>query len=103
MNQGARAMRNRRYDEAVRAYTSAVKLIPKDLDARQGLRDAQTGLNGMKREFSPLLEQGDLTMQTLRVADAVRAYTQASKIFPDNEAPKSRSEQTQTLLHALGD
>src|SRR5260370_36841930 len=101
MNQGARAMRNRRYDDAVRAYTSAVKLIPKDLDARQGLRDAQTGLNGMKREFSRLLEQGDLAMQTLRVVDAVRAYTQASKIFPDNEAAKSRLENAQKLLDDL--
>ncbi len=102
MNQGARAMRNRRYDEAVRAYTSAVKLIPKDLDARQGLRDAQTGLNGMKKEFSRLLEQGDLAMQTLRIVDAVRAYSQASKIFPDNEAARSRLENAQKLLDDLG-
>jgi cytochrome c-type biogenesis protein CcmH/NrfG len=102
MNQGAQALRNRRYEKAVRAYANAVNLFPKDHDARQGLRDAQTGLSTLKRDFYRLMEQGDLAMQTLRIGDAVRAYSQASKMFPDNEAAKSKLENAQQILADLG-
>jgi cytochrome c-type biogenesis protein CcmH/NrfG len=102
MNQGARAVRNRRYDQAVRVYTNANKLYPKDQDARQGLRDAMTGLNTLKKEFNRLMEQGDLAMQTLGIGNAVRAYSQASKMLPDNEAAKSKLENAQQILADLG-
>jgi cytochrome c-type biogenesis protein CcmH/NrfG len=100
MDQGDRALRNHRYEEAERAYAKAVKLLPRDLDAHKGLREAQKGLEKMKQEFKRLLEQGDLAMQTLRFGDAVRAYSQATKLFPDNE---SANEKLQTAQKALDD
>jgi cytochrome c-type biogenesis protein CcmH/NrfG len=39
-------------------------------------------------------------MQTLRFGDAVRAYSQATKLFPDNE---SANEKLQTAQKALDD
>src|SRR5262249_38109148 len=47
MDQGDRALRNRRYEEAERAYTKAVALLPRNLDARHGLREAQKGVEKM--------------------------------------------------------
>jgi cytochrome c-type biogenesis protein CcmH/NrfG len=102
MNQGTRAVRNRRFDQAVQVYANAVKLFPKDLDARQALREAQNGLNTLRKEFNRLMEQGDVAMQTLRIADAVRAYGQASKLLPDNEGAKTKLEGAQKILADLG-
>src|SRR5206468_3314644 len=80
MDQGDRALRNRRYEEAERVYTKAVALLPRNLDARNGLREAQKGLEKMKQDFNRLMQQGDLAMQTLRPGDAVRAFGQAAKL-----------------------
>jgi cytochrome c-type biogenesis protein CcmH/NrfG len=102
MDQGDRALRNRRYEEAERAYTKAVALLSRNLDARQGLREAQKGLEKMKQDFTRLLQQGDLAMQNLRFGDAVRAYGQAAKIFPDNEAANNKLQTAQKALDDLG-
>src|SRR5262249_2468421 len=45
MTQGALAMQNLRYADAVTAYTQALQLVPNDPAALQGLRDAQLALN----------------------------------------------------------
>ena len=86
MDQGDRALRNRRYEEAERAYNKAVTLLPRNLDARNGLREAQKGLEKMKQDFNRLMQQGDLAMQSLRFGDAVRAFQRDVQIgdFPDD-------------------
>src|SRR2546429_6823038 len=60
-------------------YTTLFRSLPRNLDARQGLREAQKGLEKMKQDFNRLMQQGDLAMQSLRFGDAVRAYGQANK------------------------
>jgi cytochrome c-type biogenesis protein CcmH/NrfG len=102
MDQGDRALRNRRYEEAERAYTKAVALLPRNLDARNGLREAQKGLEKMKQDYSRLMQQGDLAMQTLRFGDAVRAYGQAAKLFPDDAASHDKLQTAQKALDDLG-
>src|SRR5262249_30239677 len=98
MDQGDRALRNRRYEEAERAYSKSVALLPRHLDARHGLREAQKGVEKMKQDFNRLMQQGDLAMQALRFGDAVRAYTQASKLFPDSEAAINKMQTAQKAL-----
>jgi cytochrome c-type biogenesis protein CcmH/NrfG len=102
MDQGDRALRNRRYEEAERVYTKAVALLPRNLDARNGLREAQKGLEKMKQDFNRLMQQGDLAMQTLRFGDAVRAYGQAAKLFPDNENANNKLQDAQKALDKVG-
>jgi cytochrome c-type biogenesis protein CcmH/NrfG len=102
MDQGDRALRNRRYDEAERAYTKAVNLLPRDLDARNGLKEAQKGVEKVKQEFVRLVGQGDLAMQGGRYGDAVRAYTQATKLIPDNDAANDKLQTAQKALDDVG-
>lgn len=102
MDQGDRALRNRRYEEAERAYAKAVNLLPRDLDARNGLKEAQKGVEKVKQEFTRLLGQGDLAMQASRFGDAVRAYTQATKLIPDNDAANEKLKTAQKALDDLG-
>jgi cytochrome c-type biogenesis protein CcmH/NrfG len=101
MDQGDRALRNRRYDEAERAYTKAVQLMPRDLDARNGLKEAQRGQEKAKQEFNRLIAQGDLAMQTSRFGDAVRAYSQATKLVPDNDPANDKLQTAQKALDDL--
>jgi cytochrome c-type biogenesis protein CcmH/NrfG len=101
MDQGDRALRNRRYEEAERAYNKAVTLLPRNLDARNGLREAQKGLEKIKQDFNRLMQQGDLAMQALHFGDAVRAYTQANKLFPDSEAAINKLQTAQKALDDL--
>jgi len=101
MDQGDRALRNRRYGEAERAYSKAVALLPRNLDARNGLREAQKGLEKMKQDFNRLMQQGDLAMQSLHFGDAVRAYSQANKLFPDSEAAINKLQTAQKALDDL--
>ncbi len=101
MDQGDRALRNRRYDEAERAYTKAVQLMPRDLDARNGLKEAQRGQEKVKQEFNRLIAQGDLAMQTSRLGDAVRAYSQATKLVPDNDPATDKLQTAQKALDDL--
>jgi cytochrome c-type biogenesis protein CcmH/NrfG len=101
MDQGDRALRNRRYDEAERAYTKAVQFMPRDLDARNGLKEAQRGQEKVKQEFNRLIAQGDLAMQTSRFGDAVRAYSQATKLVPDNDPANDKLQTAQKALDDL--
>ncbi len=101
MDQGDRALRNRRYEEAERAYTKAVNLLPRDLDARQGLREAQKGLEKVKQDFLRLVGQGDLAMQSGRFADAVRSFSQANKLVPDDDGASEKLKNAQKALDDL--
>jgi cytochrome c-type biogenesis protein CcmH/NrfG len=101
MDQGDRALRNRRYEEAERAYTKAVNLLPRDMDARQGLKEAQKGVEKIKQDFIRLVGQGDLAMQAARYGDAVRAYTQATRLIPDNDAANDKLQTAQKALDDL--
>jgi cytochrome c-type biogenesis protein CcmH/NrfG len=98
MDQGDRALRNRRFEEAERAYTKAVNLLPRDLDARQGLKEAQKGVEKAKQDFLRLMGQGDLAMQSARFGDAVRAYSQATKLIPDDDGASEKLKNAQKAL-----
>src|SRR2546429_5449108 len=83
-------------------YTTLFRSLPRNLDARQGLREAQKGLEKMKQDFNRLMQQGDLSMQALRFGDAVRAYGQANKLFPDSEVAINKLQTAQKALDDLG-
>jgi cytochrome c-type biogenesis protein CcmH/NrfG len=101
MDQGDRALRNHRYDEAERAYTKAVQLMPRDLDARNGLKEAQRGQEKVKQDFNRLIAQGDLAMQASHFGDAVRVYSQATKLVPDSDVAHDKLQTAQKSLDDL--
>jgi cytochrome c-type biogenesis protein CcmH/NrfG len=98
MDQGDRALQNHRFEEAERAYTKAVALMPRDLDAREGLKEAQKGLEKVKQDFLRLMGQGDLAMQSGRFGDAVRAFSQAAKLIPTNDGANEKLQAAQKSL-----
>jgi tetratricopeptide (TPR) repeat protein len=89
MATGAAAMQGRRFADAVLAYTEALRLVPNDPLAAQGLRDAQAGANRRARRGLALdrqLQAGAAAMQQKQYAEAIRAFKAALDLDPDNPA-----------------
>ncbi len=104
MREGEEALTKKQYAAAEKAYTEALKLYPDDADAKNGLTAAKTSAlaaeavaaharqEQQKRdaEIARLLEQGRAAMVKKEFAIAVRAFTMAKQLAPDNaEASKA--------------
>jgi len=104
------AVNTLRYDDAVDAYSSALKLFPDDADALRGLNEARAALAARSRDkseddnrqtgFARFMEQGKQAMTAGQYAAAVRAFQQALQLLPaDADAAQALSE-AQTALAA---
>ena len=104
MREAEEALTKKQYAAAEKAYTEALKLYPEDADAKNGLTAAKTSAlaaeavathakeEQQKRdaEITRLLEQGKAAMEKKEFAAAVRAFTMAKQLAPDNaEASKA--------------
>jgi tetratricopeptide (TPR) repeat protein len=94
MLQGQEAMQTLRFFDAVRNFREALRLVPGDPSALRGLRDAEIAL-GPAALLAPvvtpplanlagLLATGKGALDQRKYADAVRAFTEALRIAPDN-------------------
>jgi predicted Zn finger-like uncharacterized protein len=89
MATGAAALQGRRYPDAVLAYSEALRLVPNDPLAAQGLRDAQAGAERLGRRRQALdrqLQTGAAALRQKQYADAIRAFKAALDLDPDNPA-----------------
>lgn len=89
MNQGTLAIQNLQYGEALRSYAEALRLVPGDLAAAQGVRDARAGLDLLAQkqtQFDGLMKTGNAALRSRQFADAVRAFGDALGLLPDSTA-----------------
>jgi tetratricopeptide (TPR) repeat protein len=87
MATGATAMQARRFADAVLAYTEALRLVPGDPLAAQGLRDAQAAVDRLARRKLALdrqLQAGATALKQKQYAEAIRAFKAVLEIDPDN-------------------
>lgn len=86
VQQGAIAMTNLRYADAVASYTEALRLVPTDLETQRSLLAARNALEKELRvrvEYDRLLRVGLAALQRRSFAEARRAYEAALKLLPD--------------------
>jgi tetratricopeptide (TPR) repeat protein len=86
---GAAALQGRRFADAVLAFTEALRLVPADPLAAQGLRDAQVGVDRLARRRLALdrqLQAGAAALKQKQYADAIRAFKAALDLDPDSPA-----------------
>jgi tetratricopeptide (TPR) repeat protein len=88
MQQGTFALQAGRYGDAAFAFREALRLVPGDPQAAQGLQEAQAGLEEeikLKRDFDRLMQSGTTAAQQQRYAEAINFYMQAQKLFPGDQ------------------
>src|SRR5262249_20641860 len=88
--EGKKALADKQLTVAVRALESARQLAPTDRAVLQALSDAQNALEadqaekGKLAEFRKLMDAGKAALAAERFPDAVREYTAALVLMPDD-------------------
>jgi tetratricopeptide (TPR) repeat protein len=94
--QAQAALAAKRYDEAARDFSEALKLDPNDAAAAKGLKDAQQAAadaakaeaDKKKREadYAAAMQAGRDAVKAKRFDDAVKDFTDAGKLLPGDKA-----------------
>jgi tetratricopeptide (TPR) repeat protein len=88
MRSGGAALASKKYDDAVRAYTEALKLKPGDKDATKGLGDAKQAQDAEKKkqkaaaDYDNAIRTGKAALASKKYDDAIKAFTEAGQIQP---------------------
>jgi tetratricopeptide (TPR) repeat protein len=80
MQAGAAADKQKKFDDAVKAYKEALRQVPNDAKATAALKSA---------EFNLHLSEGDKHLAARKFAEAVKEYEEALKLFPDSADAKA--------------
>jgi tetratricopeptide (TPR) repeat protein len=75
MQTGSSAEKQGRWDDAIKAYTEALRLVPNDAKATQSLKNV---------EYQQHLSEGQKAQKAKRFNDAVREYEAALKAKPND-------------------
>jgi tetratricopeptide (TPR) repeat protein len=96
MTQAALDMENQRYPSAVRNFQEALRIVPGDANALQGLTDARSAIAAATRQrgqLDTLLQKGATALQQLQYAEAITIYTDALRLAPgDPRATRGLSQ-----------
>ncbi len=87
MERGALAMTARQFADAVVAYTEALRIVPLDPPALQGLADAQRALDGdllRRKDFDRHAFAGLQALKSQRYSEAATELRAALKAMPRN-------------------
>lgn len=79
MEAGAAFEKQQKYNDAIKAYREALRLMPGDAKATQALKSVQ---------FKDHLADGQRALKAKRFAEAVRAFEEALKLSPDDAEAK---------------
>jgi tetratricopeptide (TPR) repeat protein len=124
MKQGETALTAKRYEDAAKAFGEALKLMPGDAAALKAQRDAVTFMQAAEKaaadakaraeaeaakkedekkrqaEFNKLIAQGKAATAEKRHEEAVKAYTEALKLFPKDPGATNLLDEAHESLAA---
>ena len=83
IKQADAAVAGKNFEAAVKLYSSALKIMPKDAQALQGLQSAQKALDASKMKTPPQPNPFDQAMQRAQGLEKERKYTEAMKAYQD--------------------
>jgi tetratricopeptide (TPR) repeat protein len=88
----------KRYDDAIRQYTDALKFMPGDPTAVKGLKDATQARDTAKADettkkkqadYQQAVQSGRSLLQAKKYDEAIRAFTDALRIMPNDKDAKA--------------
>jgi tetratricopeptide (TPR) repeat protein len=88
------------YEDAIKSYQQALKLMPNDATATKGLQQAQDGLNlaAKTADFTKAMNAGQKAYAAKDYAGAVKAFTEATKLMPNDVDARMQLTRAQTAL-----
>jgi tetratricopeptide (TPR) repeat protein len=100
MTLGALSMQNLQPVDAARSFAEALRLIPGDLGAARGLRDAQLAVNGAivgQAQYYQQVQAGYSALSARRIPDAIAAFQAALRLVPDSPVAVAGLRQARAL------
>jgi hypothetical protein len=101
---GRTALLAKKYDDAIKDFTEALRLKPDDKAAQTLLKEAQTAKAGEaaqvlpRQQYAQQMAQGQAAMTAKRYADAVNHFSEALKLIPnDPAATQARADALKAL------
>jgi tetratricopeptide (TPR) repeat protein len=94
------ALRSKQWEEAEKTFQRALQLAPTDAAAQKGLAEAQKAAKLANAEFATWMLRGNAALQNGRLAEAVLAFREATRILPDNDTASRALRQTELLQEA---
>jgi tetratricopeptide (TPR) repeat protein len=88
LRSGSAALAAKKYDDAIRAYTEALKLKPGDKDATAGLNNAKQAQDADKKkqktaaDYDNAIRAGKAALAAKKYDDAIKAFTEAGQLQP---------------------
>lgn len=104
MDQGRAALVGQRYQDALDAYQVALLVLPEDLEARRGIREAQARLNDQKKGmedqtgFDREMTRGKDALRDRKYSIAIAAFERALGILPGNSDATVALKQARKML-----
>jgi tetratricopeptide (TPR) repeat protein len=90
-----KALRERRWDDAIDSLKAALQLFPADARVQQALREAEQARTQARAEYARLMGLGDQAMQLGRYEEAYRQYTEALKVLPGDTVAQAAQARAQ--------
>jgi tetratricopeptide (TPR) repeat protein len=94
---GTASLKDKKYDDAVASFSTALKYLPADKETEKVLNAARSARAEAKQQFTALMEQGDVAMTAKRYEQARRLYEQANDVWPDPAAQRGMAAATKAL------
>lgn len=104
MDNGAKAMNQRNYKDAIKAFQDAVKLYPNDKSARQSLLQAQQALTNIEQaqiNYTKAMNAGQNAMQLKKYPEAIKSFSDALKWAPNDPQATKLLQQAQQAQQAV--
>jgi tetratricopeptide (TPR) repeat protein len=85
MDKGIRALNEKRTSDAVQYFQAALREVPNDRTASDGLQQAQNADNRNSQEFTRLANDGFKSLKLQRWAEAASSLHKALKVSPEHK------------------
>jgi tetratricopeptide (TPR) repeat protein len=101
LNDGQKALQTKSYDQAIKSFQQALKLMPNDASALkllQQAQDAQGAAAAAAASFQKAMEAGQAALTKMNFAAAVKSFSDAVKLDPNDARARQLLQKAQQAL-----
>jgi tetratricopeptide (TPR) repeat protein len=109
MEKGKKALAAKEWSDAVRAFESAIQVMPGDEDANKGLSEARSSLAALQddkaksADYQARMDAGREAVKNGRYPDAVREYLAALRLVPGDDAATKALQEAEKKIGDVQD